>query len=165
MFRLIRKFRKSLRKEIRNWSNYLLYRYFSTVSAVLKWFRTTSDVAEATSKTGGVSRGKVRLSSLINPLFWIKEFWVFLIRYLYSRNAVAVLLSTPAMLGAIIPGLVVYRWAPGQHAAEPGPQWLLTGSTGGRLLIRRLLPAKIGYFGRKLSGVAVVKVQQLRASR
>jgi len=119
MFRLIRKFRKSLRKEIRNWSNYLLYRYFSTVSAVLKWFRTTSDVAEATSKTGGVSRGKVRLSSLINPLFWIKEFWVFLI----------------------------------------------PGSTGGRLLIRRLLPAKIGYFGRKLSGVAVVKVQQLRASR
>lgn len=114
MFRLIRKFRKSLRKEIRNWSNYLLYRYFSTVSAVLKWFRTTSDVAEATSRTGGVSRGKVRLSSLINPLFWIKEFWVFLIRYLYSRNAVAVLLSTPAMLGAIIPGLVVYRWAPGQ---------------------------------------------------
>ena len=116
MFRLIRKFRKSIKKEIRNWSNYLRYQYFSTVSAVLSWFQTTSEVAEATSKTGGVSRGKVRISSLINPLFWIKEFWVFLIRYLYSRNAVAVLLAFPAMLGSALPGLVVYRWAPSAEA-------------------------------------------------
>lgn len=112
MFRLIRRFRKSLTREFNHWSHYLRYQYFSAVSAVLNWFRTTSDIAEAASKTGGVSRGKVRLVSLINPLFWIKEFWVFLIRYLYSRNAVTVLLATPALLGIVLPGLVVYRWAP-----------------------------------------------------
>ncbi|MFM7168356.1 MAG: tetratricopeptide repeat protein [Planctomycetaceae bacterium] len=124
MFRLIRKFRKSLKKEIKSWSNYLQYQYFSTVSAVIKWFRTTSDVAEATSKTGGISRGKVRFVSLINPLFWIKEFWVFLVRYLYSRNAVAVLLATPAVLGTALPGLVVYRWA-------PSPETLLNRARNG----------------------------------
>lgn len=114
MFRLIRRFRRNLTRYISDWADYLRWRYFEINAAVIKWFRTTSELTVELSSDDAVSvkRGKIRFSSLINPLFWIKDFWGFLLRFLASRNPASFLLSLPAALCAVAPFAILHWKVP-----------------------------------------------------
>lgn len=114
MFRLIRRFRRDLKHSILDWAAYLRWRYFEFNAAIIDWFRTTSEltVDQSSDDAASVKRGKIRFSSLINPLFWIKDFWGFLMRFLASRNPVSFLLSLPAALCAVAPFAILHWKVP-----------------------------------------------------
>ena len=116
MFRLIRRFRRNLKRTVTEWFLYLRWRYFEITSGVLRWFRKTSQqTADSEGQDGGTTvRARIRVANLLNPLFWIREFWGFLLRFLASRELLSFLYSIPAMTFAVAPFAAEYWRVPSQ---------------------------------------------------
>lgn len=117
MFRWIKRTRRSLRDWLKDRRRYLRYQWHRSVSAVFVWWeslKTSHEDSAPPVESGGrkFQRPRLKFSNFLNPFFWVSNSFYFMLRYLFSRRPIDVVLSLPGLAGMTGMFFVLYAYTP-----------------------------------------------------
>jgi len=121
MFRWYKRTRRSLRDWSKDRRRYLRFQWHRLVSGILVWWeslKTSHEDGLPPAEGGGrkFQRPPVKAASFLNPFFWFAGGLQFLLRYMFSRRPMDLVVSVPGLLGVVGPFFCLFVWLPPSEA-------------------------------------------------
>jgi len=117
MFRWFKRTRRSLRDWSKDRRRYLRFQWHRLVSGILVWWeslKTSHEDGLPPAEGGGrkFQRPPVKAASFLNPFFWFAGGFQFLLRYMFSRRPMDLVVSVPGFGGMLATVFVLYAYTP-----------------------------------------------------
>jgi tetratricopeptide (TPR) repeat protein len=106
----------AIKKWFRSNFGYYQRKFTKTSTEWRRSIRETFRLRDSHAAVSSDDRRKLPTAlSLLNPVFWLVQFGTFVFRFLQTRQPASFLRGVPAVVGVVLPGVMVAFYSPGQE--------------------------------------------------